>query len=180
MTDRLGRNRIETVLRTRLPQRARRAGWLIPLALVAAGWYLLAPPVLGGSTNYVVTSGPSMLPTVHGNALVLTRTSDSYRIGDVVAYHNRRLHEVVLHRIVARDGDRYVFKGDNNDFTDPYHPTAQDLVGKKWIYLPGGGRLLLNLRTPWVGAVVLGLLGMWAFAERRPQKSRHRRRRVHA
>ena len=29
------------------------------------------------------------------------------------------LHVVVLHRIIAIKGDRYVLKGDNNDFVDP-------------------------------------------------------------
>ena len=42
-----------------------------------------------------------------------------YKVGDIVAYRSTMLHIVVLHRIIAVKGDRYVFKGDNNDFVDP-------------------------------------------------------------
>ena len=65
-----------------------------------------------------------------------------------VAYHNAQLHAVVMHRIVALDGDRYVFKGDNNDFRDQYHARRSDLVGQEWLYLPGAGRYLQWLRSP--------------------------------
>lgn len=151
---------------------------LLSLVATALGWYFLAPAAVGGTASYVVTSGTSMLPTITGNGLVITRSHTSYHIGEIVAYHNRELRQVVLHRIVGRDGARYIFKGDNNGFTDPYHPTAADIVGAKWLYWQSGGRLLLNLRTPWVGALLLGGMGMFAMTGGgNNQSSRHRRRR---
>lgn len=117
------------------------------------------PTALGGPASYVVTDGTSMLPHFKADGLVVTRAQDSYHVGEVVAYHNRQLHVVVMHRIVARDGNRFVFKGDNNNFRDLYHPTRADLVGKEWVYIPAGGRYLQWLRSPLVFALLLGLMG---------------------
>ena len=92
------------------------------LALVGLLWFLFAPTALGGSTTYVVTDGVSMEPHFHSGDLALVRGESDYRVGQIVAYHNIQLGTVVLHRIIARDGSRYVFKGDNNNFTDFEHP----------------------------------------------------------
>jgi signal peptidase I len=143
---------------------------LITATAMVGIWFVAAPVALGGPTSYVVTDGVSMLPHLHANGLVLTHTQPSYQVGDIVAYHNRELGVVVLHRIVARDGDRYVFKGDNNDFRDRYHPTKADLVGKEWVYWPGGGRYLALLHTPAFFGLVLAILGLYAGAGFIPAK----------
>lgn len=115
-----------------------------------------------------------MLPHFKANGLVITQKRSSYHVGEVVAYHNHELHEVVMHRIVGMDGDRYVFKGDNNDFEDQYHPTKSDIVGKEWVYWPGGGRYLTMLRNPLTFAIVIAIITLLAFLM--PQRNRHRRR----
>lgn len=140
-------------------------------------WGLFAPTAIGGPASFVVTDGTSMLPHFVANGLVVTRTEDHYCVGEVVAYHNKQLKAVVMHRIVARDGNRFVFKGDNNDFRDQYHPTKADLVGKEWIYLPGAGRYLLWLRNPATFAIIIGLMALVSF---RPDSRSRRRRRHHA
>jgi signal peptidase I len=112
----------------------------------------------------MLTNGTSMYPTIRPGSVVVVRKESSYRVGEIVAYHNPDLHAVVFHRIVGRDGSKYVFKGDNNPFPDFYEPTNSDLIGAKWIYWPTGGRALSILRTPWLGAAVLGLLTLWALA----------------
>src|SRR5437868_15122800 len=102
---------------------------LAALSLVGAGWFFLAPAVLGGSTTYVVTHGNSMEPEYHDGDLVVVRPADGYHVGDVAAYRSGSLHTIVLHRIVGRDGDRYVFKGDHNHWLDSERPTSAPLVG---------------------------------------------------
>lgn len=118
-----------------------------------------------------------MLPRFVANGLVITRTEHEYPVGEVVAYYNKQLKAVVMHRIVARDGNRYVFKGDNNDFRDQYHPTKAELVGREWLYLPGAGSYLLWLRNPATFAIVIGLIALVSF---RPAGRTRRRRRHHA
>jgi signal peptidase I len=125
--------------------------WLAALiAIVAVGvlWEELAPTKLGGSHDYAVVDGISMNPKLHAGDLVLMRPASSYQVGDVVGYHNVQLGRLVLHRIVGKVGDRYVFKGDNNDFLDSYHPTQDQLVGRLWFHVPEVGSLFTWLHAP--------------------------------
>jgi signal peptidase I len=118
-----------------------------------------------------------MLPTFRANGLVITRTASSYHVGDVVAYHNPELNAVVMHRIVAVDGDRFVMQGDNNDFRDHYHPTPADVVGKQWVYWPGAGTVLRFLQTPAVFALIVAAVVLIAL--RPVRRNRHRQRHGH-
>jgi signal peptidase I len=161
----------------RRPLRFRRllAGGLTVLVILL-GWWLIAPVQIGGGSSYVVTDGISMLPHFRAEGLVITRSASSYHVGEVAAYHNQQLHTVVMHRIVATEGNRYVFKGDNNDFMDTFHPTKAQIVGKEWIYVPSAGRILKFLRSPAPFALIMALLGMFAASAYVPRRSRRRRR----
>lgn len=156
----------------------RRRAWslLATAAVLAAAWLLLAPPQLGGSTSYVIASGVSMLPRFHAGDVVVLRRQASYHPGEVAAYHNQQLGVVVMHRIIASRGGRYVFRGDNNDFTDSYQPTRAQIVGAEWVRLPGAGRYLLTLHQPLVAGAALALLWVFSFS---PQASSRRQRRRH-
>ncbi len=136
--------------------------WLIAGVLVAAWWVALAPTALGGSASYVLTQGESMLPTFEPGGLVITRASDSYQVGDVVAYRNRQLDSVVLHRIVAEDDGRFVLQGDNNDFLDGYRPSAADMVGKAWYELPGAGSIVRLVQEPLIFSLIIGATALLA------------------
>jgi signal peptidase I len=146
--------------------------------LLGAAWLLFAPTRIGGSTDYVTTHGDSMAPRFHTGDLALIRRAEHYRIGDVVAYRDTLLHAVVLHRIIARDGDRYVFKGDHNDFVDPTRPGHADLIGRLWQRVPRGGVLLAWLRVPTIAATLSGGAALFLLSSgrrRRPHRDRHRR-----
>jgi signal peptidase I len=148
---------------------------VILVLLCAAAWLTFAPTRFGGSTEYVSTRGISMAPRFHTGDLALIRPSDEYRVGDVVAYRSTLLRTVVLHRIIGRDGDRYVLKGDHNDFVDPTHPARADLVGKLWLRVPHGGVVLSSLQRPYVmgalaaAAILMLLLGSAPRRRRRDQ-----------
>ena len=150
--------------RPSLRRRTRVVRWIAGLGLLAIGVlaaYEVAPSSLGGPNTYVVTHGTSMLPTIKPSSLVVIRQQSSYHVGEIVAYHNRDLHVVVLHRIIARDGSKYVFKGDNNQFPDLYEATAADLIGEKVVYSPTAGLVLLDLRKPLIGALLFGAFAVW-------------------
>lgn len=150
---------------------------VVALAVLAAAWYVAAPIAVGGRASYVITDGISMLPHMRTGGLAITERESSYRVGEVAAYHNIALHVVVLHRIIGRDGDRFVFKGDNNNFVDTYHPTKAEIVGARVLYIPHLGHYLMELRQPIAAAVLFGLAGMFAVGGQR--LSRRRRRRAH-
>lgn len=150
---------------------------MVAAGVVAFGWKLAAPLSIGGRASYVITDGISMLPHMRTGGLAITEREASYHVGEVAAYHNKQLGVVVLHRIIGRNGGRYVFKGDNNDFIDNYHPTQAEIVGARVLYIPRLGHYLMELRQPIVAAVLLGLAGMFAVGGER--LSRRRRRRAH-
>jgi signal peptidase I len=160
------------------PRRIRKI-LLSALGLIILGttWFYFAPTQLGGSTTYVVTHGISMEPRFHTGDLAIVRSQSNYHIGEVVAYDNHQLHTIVLHRIVGREGDRYLFKGDNNDFVDPEHPVASQLIGALWVHIPGVGLRLQSIRSPLVMGLLLfvGMLLLTGGAFARTQGRRHRR-----
>ncbi|SDF94851.1 signal peptidase I [Blastococcus aurantiacus] len=144
------------------------------VALVLAAVWLFWPVQLGGATVYVTTHGVSMEPGFSTGDLAVLRPADAYEVGDVVAYHSGTLDTVVMHRIVAVDGDRFVLQGDNNDWLDEDRPTSDELLGRLFRQVPQGGKVLAAIASPWsltlIGAVVVGLVGTGT--ARRP-KGRH-------
>lgn len=141
--------------RARRPQDGRRRTSLlrnsvsVALGIASIGlWAAFAPPQIGGSATYVSTYGTSMEPRLHKGDLVLVRPESDYHVGQVVAYNSNTLHTVVLHRIVDRDGDRYVLKGDNNTWLDTDRPVRSQLIGSMRMVLPGGGDKLELLHSP--------------------------------
>ena len=148
---------------------------LVALVVLWGGWL---PEQLGGRMSYVITDGTSMLPRYHAGDFVVTRSEPSYHVGEVAAFHNQQLGVIVLHRIVAIHGNRYVFKGDNNSWVTSYEPTKSQIVGAEWLHLPGAGRLVLDLRHPAVAACLLASVWLFSFspaARSRRQRRRHRR-----
>lgn len=129
--------------------------------LVAAFWLVAGPRQLGGPVSYALVSGSSMEPRLHRGDLVLLRQGGAPRVGDVVGYRDPEIGRVVLHRVIRRNGDRYVMKGDNNSFVDPTQPARADLVGRLWVRLPAAGSAIAWLREP-LHAAVLGALAVLA------------------
>jgi signal peptidase I len=148
-------------------------GGAATLALLAAAWWFLAPPAIGGSTSFTSVDGISMLPKLRSSDLVALRPASKYRVGDIVGYRSPLIHRVVLHRIVAIRGKHYVFKGDNNHFTDPDSPVRKQLVGKLWFRLPQGGRAVAALHVPWIlaalASVFVLVIGLGGRPQRRPK-----------
>jgi signal peptidase I len=130
------------------------AAGVIALLLIA-----LSLPVWS-ATSYVVPRGASMEPRVSGGDLAVVRAQTAYRVGDVAAYRNTALHRVVVHRIVAIDGDVYTFKGDANDFVDPQQVTRSQIVGRLSLSLPLLGSVLLWLSSPLNALLLLALLAL--------------------
>ena len=148
---------------------------LVIVAVVA--WFYLAPTTIGGQSRYVVTSGVSMEPRFHTGDLAIVRPVSNYRVGEIVAYWSTLLHTVVLHRIIAKDGNTYVFKGDNNHFIDPLRPTRSELLGKLWLHVPHLGRVLEMLHTKVAAALLCAVVGLLTLFGVKENGRRRRRRR---
>src|SRR5271165_6217913 len=154
------------------------------LVVLVCAWHTFAPTALGGSTSYVVTDGISMEPRFHTGDLAVVRSQSSYHVGEIVAYYSNEFHTIVLHRIIALDGARYVFKGDHNNFVDFEHPARSQLIGALWIHAPGAGARLESLRSPVLTGALFSLgvllLAGTLYTQRRRLRGKARRAAGHA
>ena len=131
--------------------------------LLAVAWLFFAPRVMGGQASYVIVNGDSMEPLYHRGDLVILFEADRAEVGDIFAYRYPELGPVI-HRVVAREGDRFFMKGDHNSWTDGYHPAFGDMIGKAVFTLPGAGNVVRWLRQPVRFAGVVAILaGALAF-----------------
>ena len=157
------------------------------IILVIAWVFLLRPTTLGGPTTYIIVSGKSMVPTMQDGDLAVTRAKSEYRVGDIVAFHAEG--GVVMHRIIGGTEETgFITRGDGNTWNDPWTIASQDIVGRRWFYIPGGGKFLLNilnsLRQPlYLGvfaacltAIFIACGGMFAKARRNRRTLREQRR----
>lgn len=115
--------------------------------LMLAIWNLFAPTQFGGQASYVMVAGASMEPILQKGDLVIIRDSNTYQAEDIVTYQHPIVGPVI-HRVINREGDKYILKGDNNDWIDSYKPDISELIGKSWIHLPGAANLLDKIRQP--------------------------------
>lgn len=140
--------------------RGRAAISLVMVLVFAAAWLLLGPTQLGGRATYVATHGISMEPGFQTGDLAIAFAADTYRVGDVAVYRSDMLDTLVMHRIVATDGDGFVLQGDNNSWLDPERPTADDMVGALAFRVPQGGVWLDRLTSaPALGGLSFLLFG---------------------
>lgn len=139
------------------PSRSRRlntiASYLAIAVVALIGMLFLRPMPLGGPAGYVMVRGVSMLPTYHTGDLVITQPRASYAKGDIVAYRVPKgeigAGIIVIHRIIGGSASTgFVIQGDNNSFTDDWHPKPSDMVGRAWIHVPRLGLLLAFLHAP--------------------------------
>ena len=101
-------------------------------------------PMPFGYGSAVVLSG-SMEPTIMTDELILVREADSYAVGDVVVFQNGRM--LVVHRIVAIDGESVITRGDANN-TDDTPIEMSQIKGLVFAHIPCVGALVRVLKTP--------------------------------
>ncbi|MDC7121468.1 signal peptidase I [Cellulomonas fimi] len=140
------------------------ASVLIYAAAAVAAW-LLWPTNLGGCTTLTIVSGRSMEPTYETGDLVVSRCGTP-QVGDVVVYRPDELDGGrIIHRLVGGDGTNgWVVQGDNNDWTDPFAPTNDQILGVAQLHVAKVGLVGRFVASPWVfGSCLLiaGALLVW-------------------
>ena len=82
------------------------------------------------STYCTVLPTGSMRPIFDEKAVLLLEDApfDSLRVGDIVTYRHPLLGVPVVHRLVAKDGDRFWSKGDANGRMDNVYVTRDNYL----------------------------------------------------
>ena len=133
---------------------------LLCIVLVFKGAFKGNVSLFGYRLFYVLTG--SMEPTIHSGAVVLTKESDSYVIGDIITFKSQNseiLGQPNTHRIVdINDDGSFVTKGDANNIEDSTFVNFSEIYGKvvwnsgklEWF-----GSLLAFLTTPFGFFIVI-------------------------
>ena len=148
---------------------------LVYLILIAVFWITIAPKQIGGQHSYIIISGNSMDPYLKNGDLAVVRPSKTYQVGDVVLYQHPELGPVI-HRIIDTDGDRFVVKGDHNQWIDSINPSEADISGKLWFHVNSAGKVIEVFRTPVGAALLAGFLGvfvLWPLREKHAKNDEH-------
>jgi len=138
------------------PFRFKTAATALMLGVIGLAWIQLAPLPIGGQAAYVIVNGNSMEPQFQRGDLVILHQAADYQIGDIATYRHPAAGPII-HRIKARQGDRFVLQGDNNDWVDSYQPHSAEIIGKLRWHLPAAGKIVERLRTP----ALMALLAAW-------------------
>lgn len=101
-------------------------------------------PMPFGYGGAVVLSG-SMEPTIAVDELIIVKAEDGYEVGDIVVYQAGRI--LVVHRIVALDGETVTTRGDANNVDDGAVALSQ-VKGKVIAHIPHVGKIVRLLKTP--------------------------------
>ena len=82
----------------------------------------------------MVYSG-SMEPEIPTGAVVFTKEGEfSPKKGDIITFHNG--DTVVTHRVVKKEKDIFITKGDANKTEDPVPAEASQIIGRVVFHLP--------------------------------------------
>ena len=100
-----------------------------------------------------VLSG-SMEPTFSKGAVLIVKKSDAIQKGDIVVYQSES--ELIVHRVIAINGDQVQTQGDANNVADPEFSKSQ-IKGVVIFWIPGFGNVVEMLRTP-TGIILILLL----------------------
>lgn len=120
---------------------------------ISAFWFLADAGVLDGKPvntirTYVITSG-SMEPAIPVGSVVISQSTDTYKIGDIVTFspgEDKKHH--VTHRIVNIEGETITTKGDANEEADMGSITMSQISGKTLFSIPYVGHAVEFAKTP--------------------------------
>ena len=108
--------------------------------------------ILGIVKIYEVKTG-SMEDGIHVGDYILIVKKNNYKVGDIVTYTKEDYY--VTHRIVEKNGNKVITKGDANNVADE-EIKASSIVGK--VIYHGG---ILNFLIKFKYFIVCGLLGLY-------------------
>jgi len=156
--------------------------WILFLVILLPFAVFLWPTSYGGDTEFLIVNGNSMLPTIQGGSLVITKKQPAYQIDDIVSFTQKEggAKKIIVHRIIGIAEQGFVIKGDNNPKKDSGFPTNEDIKGKVIFATPYFGELMLILRSPIYmvlsSVVIAGI--QWKLKRRKMKKEKLRRIRL--
>ncbi len=114
--------------------------------------------------------GNSMVPSIESGTLIIVQPDEPYLLGDIIAFVNEDEINVV-HRIVEKNDEGFVTKGDNNTSNDEDIVPYDDVLGRAIFIIPYIGFTSLFLKSP----LGMAIIGVWGLVFLLPKKSSKRK-----
>lgn len=100
-------------------------------------------------------------PEIPTGAVVFTKEGEfSPKKGDIITFHNG--DTVVTHRVVKKEKDIFITKGDANKTEDPVPAEASQIIGRVVFHLPYLGYVIhfLKARIPFAAVCIAACLSV--------------------
>lgn len=107
-------------------------------------------PMPFGVGAAIVLSG-SMEPTFYTGDLIVVRECESVAVDDIVVYQDGG--SLVVHRVIALEGDTVTTQGDANNAPDEPIPLSA-VKGRVLFWIPHGGDVMTAIKSP-IGTICL-------------------------
>lgn len=133
------------------------------IAIIALGIYFVLR-IMNIAQIYKVKTG-SMEDGIHAGDYIFVYKKNNYNIGDVVTYKKDDYY--ITHRIVKKNGNKIVTKGDANNNEDQ-EITTSAIVGQA-IYTGGFLNILINYKFV-IATLLLGLYLLSCYFEDKDKK----------
>lgn len=125
------------------------------------------PDVFGWSWAVVISG--SMEPNIKVDDLIIVHRQNSYALKDVITFRSESGRSVITHRIVGETSVGFITRGDNNNVND-FDPITKDrIIGKVVMVIPGIGKFISLLQTPF-GLLLILLVGILLIKAPNPLK----------
>lgn len=105
-----------------------------------------------GFSVATITSG-SMKPQLQVGDVIIMKECESYDENDIITYKANNEY-LVTHRIIERNGDNFVTKGDNNNTKDTNTVSIENVEGKVIL----NSKILGWLYKHWIISVIVIIL----------------------
>jgi len=99
---------------------------------------------LFGYAEFTIVTG-SMKPTINVGDDIIVKITKDVNENDIIVFKDEEDNSLVAHRLIAKEGDLVVTKGDNNNVQDEQF--SKDLiVGKTVKIIPNAGNIKTTLK----------------------------------
>ena len=115
-----------------------------------------------GYSVFTIASG-SMEPTLSINDIIIVKKNDNYSVNDIVTYRDEKDDAYVTHRIVSKNGNRVITKGDHNNTNDAIIDESV-IIGKLVKTYRKAGIWQKVITTPYIIAMIFVTLILFDFA----------------
>ncbi len=102
-----------------------------------------------GYSALIVSSG-SMSPELMINDIIVIKECRDYKINDIVTFTNKD-NCLVTHRIIKKEGNNYITKGDNNNSIDQEKINIEKIEGK----VIGNSKILKFIYNNWLLIILI-------------------------